>query len=85
MRKRLIFTVALAFALLLILTSCQWFNTEAPHECESLCLYCKKCADLSCAEEVCLEKCEGHFVPPPHAAIISVRLSLRGCKLLLYG
>ena len=34
---------------------------EPPHDrCESVCIYCGKCLDAECQEEVCAEKCEGH-------------------------
>ncbi len=60
MKKRLIFAIAVALLLILTFTSCQWFNTEEPHECESACPECGKCLDAECAEGACADKCPGH-------------------------
>ena len=57
--KRII-SLILAMILMLLLTSCQWFNTEEPHECESACSECGKCLDIECQEEACADKCPGH-------------------------
>ena len=56
----LILTLLMAYAL----SSCEWFKTEEPHECASLCTECGGCLNRECEDSACAEKCEGHI--PPH-------------------
>ena len=60
MKKRFILAILVAISLLLTFTSCEWFNTEEPHECESACSECGECLDIECQEEACADKCPGH-------------------------
>lgn len=60
MKKHFIFAILVAVSLIFTLTSCEWFNTEEPHECESACVECGECLDIECTEEACADKCAGH-------------------------
>ncbi len=60
MKSRFSLFLAMTLALTLLFTSCQWFNTDAPHECDSACPECGDCLDNECQEEACAEKCPGH-------------------------
>ena len=64
MKKVIISLLALSLIMIFALTSCRWFKTEEPHECESLCAECGGCLNGECQDSACAKKCEGHI--PPH-------------------
>ena len=64
MKKVIISLLILTLLMASALSSCEWLNTEEPHECESLCAECGDCLNGECEDSACAEKCEGHI--PPH-------------------
>ena len=64
MKKVIIPLLILTLLMVSALSSCEWFKTEEPHECESLCTECGGCLNGECEDSACAEKCEGHI--PPH-------------------
>ena len=64
MKKVIISLWVLTLLVASALSSCEWFKTKDPHECESLCTECGGCLNRECEDSACAEKCEGHI--PPH-------------------
>ena len=64
MKKVIVSLLVLTLIMASALSSCEWFKTEDPHECESLCAECGGCLNRECEDSACAEKCEGHI--PPH-------------------
>ena len=70
-KSKLLALLALAMALIVMMTSCELLDDILGHKCEHVCEECGKCLDAECAEEVCAEKCPGH-VPYIAAPVITV-------------
>ena len=46
--------------------------TDPEHTCQSKCITCGKCTDLTCDEAACADKCQGHSQTPPAHSCESV-------------
>ena len=60
MKKVIIPLLILTLLMASALSSCEWFKTEEPHECESLCTECGGCLNGECEDSACAEKCTCH-------------------------
>ena len=55
--KKFSIAISLFIICLLFLVAC---DNSTPHVCESKCPTCNKCTDLTCNDDACSDKCQGH-------------------------